>query len=240
MMVYIITLGVVLFVLERIRPASPFVSTRNWYWRAIFFNLATLVVVMVGAMTWDQWFRTFTLFRLDDQLPDPVKGLIVYVVFHFFFYWWHRAKHQIAWLWKTFHQIHHSIQRIEVLSSNYLHPLDAASGLILGSLVAFVLLGVDVNAVAWFTLYLAGMGYFLHSNITVPRWLGYIIQTPQMHRRHHQYAMHNMNYCDIVWFDMLFGTYENSALPVARCGFDEDKETKVLDMLMFKDVHKPD
>ena len=238
MVMYIVVLGIALFVLERVRPSRPFVSSKHWYFRAIGFNILALAVVVLGAITWDQWFQAVTIFKLNEDIPNPVKGLIIYVVFHFFFYWWHRAKHKYKILWKLFHQLHHSIQRIEVLSSNYLHPLDTASGLILGSLVAYALLGVDLEAAAWFSLYLGCMGYFLHSNLQVPRWLGYIIQTPQMHRRHHEYGKHDSNYCDIVWFDMIFGTYINPVEPCDRCGFDDEKESKVVDMLVFKDVYE--
>lgn len=234
---YIIVVGVALFILERIRPGKPFIPSSRWYLRAILFNLLALVVVIVGSITWDIWFHSVSLFKLGNDIPDPIKGLIVYTVFHFFFYWWHRARHKYSFLWRTFHQIHHSIQRIEVLSSNYLHPLDIASGLLLGSFIAYAVLGVSIEAASWFSFYLGSMGYFVHSNITVPYWLGYFIQTPQMHRRHHEHGKHDTNYCDIVWFDMLFGTYENVRKPCDYCGFDEDKESKIKDMLLFKNVY---
>lgn len=72
--------------------------------------------------------------------------------------------------------------------------------------------------------------------------IGYIIQTPQMHRMHHEYEKHQSNYCDVVWFDMLFGTYYNSRGQEIcdKCGFDEDKEIRLKDMLIFRDVHKKD
>jgi sterol desaturase/sphingolipid hydroxylase (fatty acid hydroxylase superfamily) len=53
------------------------------------------------------------------------------------------------------------------------------------------------------------MEYLVHSNIRVPNWIGYITQTPQMQSMHHQYGEHKSFYCDIVWFDMLFGTYHD-------------------------------
>ena len=223
--------------MKGVRPATPFISSSYWYLRALSLNFLTLLTLLLGAVTWDHWFQGLIIFALDENLPSPVKGLIVYIVFHFFFYWWHRAKHHYTILWRLFHQIHHSIKRLEVLSSNYVHPLDAISGLILSSAIAYSLLGVDMESTAWFSFYLASMGYFIHANITVPRWIGYIIQTPQMHRRHHKYGKHDTNYCDIVWFDMLFGTYDNPAIPCKECGFDQEKENKLVEMLIFKDVN---
>lgn len=58
------------------------------------------------------------------------------------------------------------------------------------------------------------------------------------HRIHHEYNKHTNNYGDIVWWDMLFGTYENLKEFKSTCGFDHEKEQSLFDMLKFKDVHK--
>jgi len=238
--VYIAIIGVFLFLFERFKPNKPFISSPKWFVRAICLNLITLVLFLLGSVTWELWFQSVTFFKLDVDLPLPIKGLITYVAFHFIFYWWHRAKHYYKPLWIIFHQVHHSIQRIEVLSTNYSHPLDTISSLLIGSFLSYCLFGFNIEVAAWFSFYLGSMGYFLHSNISVPRWIGYIIQTPQMHRMHHEYGKHKSNYCDIVWFDMLFGTYYNPTRQEIcdKCGFDEDKEVRMKDMLLFKDVHK--
>lgn len=238
MILYVVILGIALFIFERIRPNKPFVSVAKWYLRAVSFNLLALVILTIGSVTWDQWFKSITLFKMSDAIPNAIKGLIIYFVFHLFFYWWHRARHSSQILWRIFHQIHHSPQRIEVLTANYVHPLDALSTLVLGSAIAYSLFGVNVEAAAWFSFYLASMGYFLHSNISVPNWVGYFIQTPQMHRIHHEYRKHDSNFCDIVWFDMIFGTYANPVKSCEKCGFDANKENRLIDMLLFKDVHK--
>jgi hypothetical protein len=77
-----------------------------------------------------------------------------------------------------------------------------------------------------------------HTNVKTPRWIGYVFQRPEMHRIHHEYAMHRNNYGDIVWWDMLFGTYENPKEFTTHCGFDDEKEQELIPMLQFKDVHK--
>jgi sterol desaturase/sphingolipid hydroxylase (fatty acid hydroxylase superfamily) len=46
------------------------------------------------------------------------------------------------------------------------------------------------------------------------------------------------NYGDIVWWDMLFGTYENPKEWTHTCGFTPEKEEQLVDMLLYKDVHK--
>jgi hypothetical protein len=37
---------------------------------------------------------------------------------------------------------------------------------------------------------------------------------------------------------MMFGTYENPKDWVHACGFDEEKEQRLMDMLLLKDVHR--
>jgi sterol desaturase/sphingolipid hydroxylase (fatty acid hydroxylase superfamily) len=59
-----------------------------------------------------------------------------------------------------------------------------------------------------------------------------------MHRIHHQYNYHKNNYGDFVIWDMIFGTYENPKTWAGKCGFDEDKELRLIEMLLLKDVHK--
>jgi sterol desaturase/sphingolipid hydroxylase (fatty acid hydroxylase superfamily) len=232
--------GLFLFILERIVPNKPFVSSKRWYFRAILFNLLTLIIFIIGSITWEPWFHSLTKLTPEIKLNDPTKGLIVYITFQFAFYWWHRAKHRYNVLWRVFHQIHHSARRIEVLTSNYLHPFDALSSLLIGSIITYGLFGFTFDVAAWFSLYLGVMGYFIHSNIKVPRWVGYFIQTPQMHRMHHEYQKHSSNYCDIVLFDILFGTYVNPTdLEVCdKCGFEAENEGNIKQMLLCRDIHK--
>ena len=46
------------------------------------------------------------------------------------------------------------------------------------------------------------------------------------------------NYGDFVWWDMLFGTYENPPTFTSSCGFDDAREQRLLPMLAFRDVHR--
>ncbi len=109
---------------------------------------------------------------------------------------------------------------------------------IIGSLLVFTLLGLNLEAGGIYTLCTALGEFFYHTNIKTPQWIGYVFQRPEMHRIHHQYHKHTDNYGDIVWWDMLFGTYQNPKEFVASCGFDNDKEQRLVDMLKFGDVHK--
>jgi sterol desaturase/sphingolipid hydroxylase (fatty acid hydroxylase superfamily) len=102
----------------------------------------------------------------------------------------------------------------------------------------YTLLGLNPEAGAIYTLCTALGEFFYHTNIKTPKWIGYIFQRPEMHRIHHEYEKHTSNYGDIVWWDMLFGTYVNPQNFNTSCGFDTEKELKLIQMLKFKDVHK--
>ena len=109
---------------------------------------------------------------------------------------------------------------------------------ILGSLLVYTLLGLSIEAGIFYTFCTAIGEFFYHTNVKTPHWVGYIFQRPEMHRIHHQHNRHKNNYGDIVWWDMLFGTYENPKEWTQTCGFTPDKEERLLDMLAYKDVHK--
>jgi len=109
---------------------------------------------------------------------------------------------------------------------------------IIGSLLVYTTLGLGLKAGAVYTFCTAAGEFFYHTNVRTPRWIGYVFQRPEMHRIHHEYARHQNNYGDIVWWDMLFGTYENPAEFDSSCGFDNEKEQRLFAMLKLTDVHK--
>jgi sterol desaturase/sphingolipid hydroxylase (fatty acid hydroxylase superfamily) len=109
---------------------------------------------------------------------------------------------------------------------------------ILGSILVYTGLGLSLEAGAAYTAFTALGEFFYHTNVTTPRWVGFVFQRPEMHRIHHQYHRHRNNYGDFVWWDMLFGTYENPERFTATCGFDAPLEEQLGPMLAFKDVHR--
>lgn len=226
------------FIIERLVPGWKLPEVPTWSIRVLAVNFVQLLIVLVAGVTWERWLSAISLFNLSDHVGSLAGGLIAYFISTFIFYWWHRWRHEHDFLWTRFHQIHHSAQRLEVITSFYKHPLEMTVNSIIGSLLVFTLLGLDVEAGAYYTLCTALGEFFYHTNVKTPRWVGYIFQRPEMHRIHHEYNKHTNNYGDIVWWDMLFGTYENPKEFKTSCGFDNDKEQRLFDMLKFKDVHK--
>lgn len=228
----------VCFILERLAPGWKLPTVSTWTIRVLGVNFIQLGVVVLAGLTWERWLSSYSVFHLSDYLGPFTGGILAYFFATFLSYWWHRWRHSVHFLWKYFHQIHHSPQRIEVLTTFYKHPLEMLANGIIGSLLIYTLLGLDTATGAIYTLCITIGEFFYHLNMKTPRWIGYIFQRPEMHRIHHEYNRHTNNYGDIVWWDMLFGTYENPKDFTASCGFDDEKEQRLLDMLKFKDVNK--
>ncbi len=229
--------AVVCFALERLYSGWELPRVRGWPLRVVAVNLVQLSVVLLAGVTWERWFSSVSIFPLREQMGPFAGGLLAYFVATFVFYWWHRWRHESDLLWRTFHQIHHSPQRIEVITSFYKHPIEMIFNSILGSVLVYAVLGLNAEGAAVYTACTALGEFFYHTNMRTPQWVGWVFQRPEMHRIHHQYGWHRNNYGDIVWWDWLFGTYENPPSFDATCGFDDDKEQRLADMLLWRDVH---
>ncbi|TGE24993.1 sterol desaturase family protein [Hymenobacter aquaticus] len=224
--------------LERLLPGRALPTVPTWTIRVLGINALQLLVVGLAGLSWNRWLTAYSVFHLSDHVPAWAGGLLAYVAATFVFYWWHRWRHTVDWLWQCLHQIHHSAQRIEVSTSFYKHPVETLVNLLIGGLFIYTLLGLSAEAGLIYTLCTTVSDFFYHSNVRTPHWVGYVFQRPEMHRLHHQYEKHAGNYGDIVWWDMLFGTYYNPEQVDIRCGFDTPRELRLLDMLRFRDVHK--
>lgn len=235
-----ITLGVFIFcfLLERIFTGWKLPKVHAWYSRVVMVNIAQLFVVVMAGFTWEQWLADKSLLHLSQHMNPWLGGFLAYFIATFVFYWWHRLRHESDFLWRHFHQIHHSPQRLEVITSFYKHPHEMIVNSILGSVIVYSILGLSMEAGAVYTLFTALGEFFYHTNVRTPRWIGYIFQRPEMHRIHHQYNYHRNNYGDFAIWDMLFGTFQNPKTWNGRCGFDTSKELNMKDMLLLKDVHK--
>ena len=237
MLAWILIVFVFCFLLERSVPGWTLPKVSAWSIRVLLVNVVQLAIVLIAGISWEKWLSSFSVFRLSELVSPVLGGIVAYFVATFVFYWWHRWRHESDFLWVAFHQIHHSPQRIEVTTSFYKHPLEMTVNSIIGSLLAYTLLGLSPGGGAVYTFCTAIGEFFYHTNVKTPRWVGFVFQRPEMHRIHHQHDRHKNNYGDITWWDMLFGTYENPKEWVHTCGFEPDKEEMLAQMLAYRDVH---
>lgn len=235
-----IVLGIAaaMLVVELLRPGRQWPRVPGWIARALLLNALQAGAVFLAGLTWDRWFPQLRLLDLQ-HFGTVFSALVGYLVITFVYYWWHRARHEIGFLWRWFHQVHHSPQRIEVLTSFYKHPLELIANGALSSFILYALLGLDPAAAA-LAVTLTGIAeLFYHWNVKTPYWLGFFIQRPESHCVHHQDGWHRSNYSDIPLWDMLFGTFHNPRDYDAACGFGPEREPQLSDMLRGRDVNAP-
>jgi sterol desaturase/sphingolipid hydroxylase (fatty acid hydroxylase superfamily) len=234
---FTIGLGVILMVLERIFPDQKLEVVPGWWARVVIVNALQLLVVLLGGYTWNTWFVECSLFHLAITSALSVQVMSAYIVITFVYYWWHRIRHDNQFLWLSCHQLHHSPSRIETITSFYKHPIELIANGILISIINFGILGLSTEAGGWVMFVTAAAEYFYHMNIRTPRWIGYVIQRPEMHRIHHQRGVHYNNFSDLPIWDMLFGTYVNPPVVNTPCGFTKERELSFLKMLTCGDVN---
>ncbi len=180
---------IVIFITNNVLLVSPLVQAL----------LATFAVSLAGGGLgvwpghWPLWL----------QLP------LALLVAEFGNYWFHRATHEVPFLWR-FHRLHHSPSRLYWLNATRFHYLDVTL-LSTTGLVPLLVLGVGPEVVVLHTVFSMFHGYWQHAN-THQRLglLNYLMSGPELHRWHHNLDRRdaNSNYGSnlIVW-DLVFGTF---------------------------------
>jgi sterol desaturase/sphingolipid hydroxylase (fatty acid hydroxylase superfamily) len=224
-----------MFVAERLAPGRKWPRVGGWWARALFVNGFQALIAAVSAGLWDRRFHEIRPWSAE-HLPLIAQLALGYLAITFVYYWWHRARHESGLLWRWFHQVHHSPQRIEVVTSFYKHPFEIAVNGVLSSAILYLLVGVSVPAAGLVVLITGLAELFYHWNVATPYWLGFLFQRPESHCVHHQEGAHSFNYSDLPLWDMLFGTFRNPKRWDARCGLGAANEPRLFAMLAGRDL----
>lgn len=217
------------------RPGRSWPQVRGWWGRAALLNGVQFGVAVAAPFLWDRWMAEHRPWSAD-ALGTTGGAVVGYLAITFVYYWWHRWRHEVPALWRWCHQVHHSAQRIEVITSFYKHPVEIVANGLLSSAIAYFLVGLDPLAAGYAVLLTGLAELFYHWNVRTPHWLGYLIQRPESHCVHHQEGLHRHNYGDLPLWDMLFGTFHNPRDWDARCGFGDAAEQQLGRMLRGKEV----
>jgi sterol desaturase/sphingolipid hydroxylase (fatty acid hydroxylase superfamily) len=238
-----ISLGVlalygVLMAWEALAPGRTLPMVKGWLPRAlgsfgVYFYLSSYLPLI-----WDEYLAAYQLFDASGLgvLPGAGIGLAVYELV---VYVWHRTMHQTSWLFRSFHQMHHSAERLDTFGAFYFSPLDMVGLTLVGSLSLSLVVGLSAQAVTVFLFVTMFLGIFQHTNVKTPRWLGYFLQRPESHTIHHGKGLHKYNYSDLPVFDILFGTFRNPKGYEMETGFYQGASARVSDMLLCRDVTQP-
>lgn len=235
-----ISLGVIalfctLMILEVIAPGRKQTSVKGWVPRALIFFVGYFYLSTYLPLFWDKYLIEYQLFDLTE-MNVYLSTLIAVLVFELLIYVWHRSLHKTNWLWRSFHQMHHSAERVDTLGAFYFSPLDMIGFTMMGSLSLALIVGVSPQTTTYFLFITMFLVIFQHTNIKTPQWLGYFVQRPESHSVHHAKGIHAYNYSDLPIFDILFGTFKNPAQFEKEIGFYSGASAKIPDMLLCKDI----
>ena len=178
-----LTLFVGLLLLERLRPARHFPVHATWFihWCGLTLFSAIWLTGLVAV-----WLEIPPVWHVLTGMATWQAALLMYVVYSFVAYWYHRVRHSSRLLWHYVHYMHHAPTHMDVRVTFWRHPLE----MLIDSLVVLTvgkLLGASVGAFLGVLLIESILEMFHHSNLHTPRWLrklGYIVQLPEQHLVH--------------------------------------------------------
>ena len=221
--------------LDLAASARAFPRIRWWRTRGILFTLFYFALATYAPLMWDGLLGAH---RLVDASALPLWAQIVggFVLLELGIYGWHRTMHNVQPLWRWFHQMHHSAERVDIWGAFYFSPLDVIGFTFVGSLVLVGGFGIAAEAAIWINVFVTFLGMLQHANLRTPHWLGYLVIRPESHAAHHERGVHAFNYCDLPLWDMVFGTFRNPRRWEGQAGFWDGASNRLGPMLLGKDV----
>lgn len=173
-------------------------------------------------------------------IPAPVQFVLGFLLMDLTFYYWHRANHAFALLWR-FHTVHHVDPDLDVTTSFRFH-----FGEVLYStafrVVQVGVLGVSLATYAAYELAFQCATMFHHSNLRLPisweRQLNRTVVTPRMHGIHHSVVRDetNSNYSVIFrWWDWAHRTLRlaipQAAVRIGVAGYQSHEDNRLWSLL---------
>jgi len=230
---------VALIAWEALAPARELPRVPGWIGRGlgsfvVYFYLSTYLPLI-----WDQYLAPYQLLDLTGlgNVGGWIVGLLLYELG---VYVWHRSMHRFDGLWRTFHQMHHSAERLDTYGAFYFSPMDMIGFTALGSLCLVMTVGITPTAATAVLVSNVFLGVFQHTNVKTPQWLGYVLQRPESHSVHHERGLHYFNFSDLPVWDLVFGTFRNPADYAEQQGFYPGASSRIFEMIAFRDVSTPE
>lgn len=219
---------------EALFPARVLPRVRLWRTRGALAFAAYLAISSYLPFLWAEWLAPLQLFDLSGW--GMWAGAAAGVLFYEAGVWaWHRALHGANFLWRRFHQMHHSAERLDTWGAFWFSPLDMVGWTALFSL-ALTLVGLSPAAVFATVCVTTFLSVFQHANVRTPRWLGVLVQRPESHSWHHARGVHAFNYSDLPLFDIIAGTWRNPRDFAPEQGFYPGASSELADLLRGRDV----
>jgi sterol desaturase/sphingolipid hydroxylase (fatty acid hydroxylase superfamily) len=218
---------------ETLFPARTLPRVRGWRTKGALAFATYLLISSYLPYVWADWLSPLQLADLSElgTLGGAAIGVLVYEAG----VWaWHRS-HASGFLWRWFHQWHHSAERLDTWGSFWFSPLDMAGWTALFSL-ALTVVGLSPQAIFATVCVTTFLSVFQHANVRTPRWLGVIVQRPESHSWHHARGLHAGNYSDLPLFDLVLGTWNNPREFAPEQGFHDGASSEIARLLAGRDL----
>lgn len=176
------------FGLEHIKPA---VKTASHGLRRIAKNLSfwplNIFLSLMFIFPITKFTAGYALFERPEYLQGAQGLLLDIVILDIFIYFWHRAMHEVPFLWR-FHQVHHLDEHLDTTSAVRFHFAEIFFATFVRACVVF-LFALPFSSIVMFESLVLMAAFFHHSNIKLPKRLegilSKIIITPSIHWVHH-------------------------------------------------------
>ncbi|RYZ63022.1 MAG: fatty acid hydroxylase family protein, partial [Proteobacteria bacterium] len=159
----VIGIYVALLAWETVIPARALPPVRGWRTKG---GIAFLVYVFVSTylpLIWGEAIAPLQLFDLG-AMPVVAATVVGLLTYELGVWVWHRTMHRFDVLWRSFHQMHHSAERIDVSGAFWFSPLDMIGWTALFSLCLTVV-GLPVQAIIATNLIATLLTVFQHANL---------------------------------------------------------------------------
>jgi sterol desaturase/sphingolipid hydroxylase (fatty acid hydroxylase superfamily) len=235
--IVVISIFLCLLIAEELFPGRTLPTIKFWRLKGIIAFIIYFFLSSYLPFLWNEYLANYQLIDMTG-LGDYWGALVALFIYELGVYIWHRAMHKNNLLWRMFHQMHHSAERVDTYGAFFFSPLDMLGFTFLTSLAMVWIGGFTVQATIYAIYGATFLAVIQHANIKTPQWMGYIFQRPESHSLHHSKGVHAFNYSDLPLFDIILGTFRNPKDFATDTGFYTGASSKIGKMILFKDINQ--
>lgn len=166
----------------------------------------TDAIALFLLMPFFYWLYQYRIFDITISIQTL---FIAFILQDFLYYWFHRASHNVHWLWAA-HVVHHSSTHMNFTTAFRQSLMYPVAGMWV-FWTPMIIIGFEPSIVFAVVALNLAYQFFVHTQLTHKLWgIGKLFNIPSHHRVHHST---NIEYIDknfagvlIIW-DKLFGTF---------------------------------
>lgn len=224
----------ILLILERIWPIVERPIFEGRQLKNITFWVINTVLSPLIILPLAYWGQTHHFWVRELH---PYWIFIDLIILDLTLYWWHRALHEIPFLWR-FHLVHHLDHHLDTTTAVRFHFGEVFLSTLV-RLVVIVICAIPFTSVVLFEIAVLCASLFHHSNLRLPGFLAKalrpVVITPDVHWMHHHppYQDTNSNYGTfLTLWDRLFmswnGKYRYHNMPLGVEGLKEQNLVRLI------------